>query len=146
MRIVGDYPSYHNLYDECYEDGFLVVISGLFSVGLSSTKYKGWIMNDKRLGEKNEISLCVSHTLSLPLPLSLRACTCLYVGRYSFPSNLTFTFTFTYTKFQITASSTIPYHTIPYLTEPYGTFTQNRIIPSHAYIHLCTVLYRIYNM
>lgn len=75
MRIVGDYLSYHNLYDECYEDGLFCWYFRIVFCWSIEYQIQG-MDNDKRLGE-NEISLCVSHTLPLPLPLSLSAC--LYV-------------------------------------------------------------------
>lgn len=144
--------SYYNLYDEMLW-GWVVLLlfqdCFLLEYRIPNINYqmhwKGWIMT-KDLEKKDEISLSLP-----PLPLSLCVCVriCTYVGRYSFPSHLTFTFTststFTYTKFQITAFPIIPYlttyQTLRYLyTKPHFP-----IIPSHAYIHLCTVLYRIYN-
>lgn len=50
MRIVGDYLSYHNLYDECYEDGLFCCCFMIVFVGVSNTNikyqmyWKGWIM------------------------------------------------------------------------------------------------------
>lgn len=128
--------------------GCFVVISGLLSVGVSNTKYRisnavEGMDNDKRLGEKDEIPLCLS--LSLSLSLLLCVCTYLYIYRRSFPSNLTFTFTFTFTYTKVSNYS-LPNHT--YLTSPNLTiplhktaFSHHPIIPSHPYIHLCTVLY-----
>lgn len=148
MRIVGDYLSHHNLYDECYEDGLFCWYFGIvscWSIEIPNIKYQmsgigrdGWIMI-KDLEKKTR-----SLSLSLPspsLPVCVRICT--YVGRYSFPSNLTFTFTFTFTYTKLNHSLfNHQVGTLPYLTEPYATFTQNRIFPSSHPIHTSTyVLY-----
>lgn len=46
MRIVGDYLSYHNLYDECYEDGlfccyFMIVFCWSIEYQISNMKCIG---------------------------------------------------------------------------------------------------------
>lgn len=71
MRIVGDDLSYHNLYDECYEDGLFCCYFRIVFCWSIEYQIQG-MDNDKRLGGKNEISLC---SLPLPPPPSL----CVYV-------------------------------------------------------------------
>lgn len=99
--------------------------------------------NDKRLGEKNEISLSLFLSPSLSFSLSPCVCTYLYIRRCSFPSNLnlTFTFTFTYTKFQITAFPIILYLTLtlrPY-TKPHFPIISSHPMHTFTYVLYCTV-------
>lgn len=145
MRIFGDDLSYHNMYDECYEDGLFCCY---FMIGFCwSIEYQIQGMdNDQRLGEKKrDLSLLSLLSLSLPLSPSPSLCVCTYLYIYScsFPSNLTFTFTFTYTKFQI---NNLFNHTLRYL--PYPTIRKTVCSPYPIpYIHspmYCTAPYLQY--
>lgn len=153
MRIVGDDLSYHNLFDEYYEDGFFCcyfMIGFLLEFRIPNIEYqmywKGWI-NDKRLGEKNEISL--SLPLSLSLCLLLCVCTyCTYVGRCSLPIS------HSHSHSHIQSFKSQPLQSQPlqsHLTVPHSRYhTQNRIFPSshpipciHSPMY-CTVPYLQY--
>lgn len=135
--------------------GCFVVISGLFSVGVSNTKYQisnvlDGMDNGKRLGEKKTRSLSALSALSPPLPLSLSLslCVCVYVGRCSLPISHSHSHSHSHIqKFQITAFSIIPTLTLRYLTLPLRkTAFSHHPIPSIHSPMYCTVLHRIYNM
>lgn len=79
MRIVGDDLSYHNLYDECYEDGLFCCyfrIGFLLEYRIPNIEYqmywKGWIM----IKEKKK------RDLSLPLSLSPSPSVCVRICTY----------------------------------------------------------------
>lgn len=115
-----------------------------FSVGVSNTKYQisnalEGMDNDKRLGEKNEISLSLSPSPPLPLPLSVCVRICTYIGRYSLPIS------HSHSHIQNFKSQPLQSQPSNYTSYPYDTFTQNRIFlsshPMHTftYVLYCTV-------